>query len=186
MLNGERARVLFFILHSAFCILHSASLLANDLSVDRTTLRTGETVSITLSLEDDFASADISTIPVQNLVIDGPPSASRQFAWINGMVVRRKILRFVARPIAPGAALVGPLVIEGSGGQRETLPPVALQVIPDAAAGTNDPQTILRELLATDRNPLWPPSLPPARSRNRPSGRFTSSQTITTSGSATL
>src|SRR5439155_25686103 len=161
MLNVERCsrgrREPFNIQHSTLNIHHSVfllllllarPLLANDLSVDRTTLRVGETVSITVTLEDDFANTDLTTVPVQNLTIEGRPSAERQFGWINGMIVRQRIVRFVARPNAPGAALVGPLVVEGAGGQRETLPPVALQVIPDAAAGSNDPQMILRELLA--------------------------------------
>ncbi|HEV7922859.1 MAG TPA: hypothetical protein VGR02_18900, partial [Thermoanaerobaculia bacterium] len=129
--------------------------LANELTLDRTTARVGESVSITVSLEDALAAVDTINVPVQNLTIDGPPAVSSEFSWINGTVVRRKVFRFSAHPNAPGAALAGPLVLLGEGGQREVLPPVAMRVVPDLAAGSNDPVTILRELVATGRDPFF-------------------------------
>ncbi|HWS72311.1 MAG TPA: BatD family protein, partial [Thermoanaerobaculia bacterium] len=94
-------------------------------------------------------------IPLQNLELVGAPSVNSQFTWINGTTTKRKIFRFIARPKASGGALVGPLVVNGADGQRETLPPVTVQVLPDAAAGTNDPLAIFRELVATRRDPIF-------------------------------
>src|SRR6266568_4852292 len=73
----------FFILNSKFAILNS---LANELTVDRRTL----------TLTDSFAQLDNVRLPLQNLVIDGGPSTSSEFQWINGQSFRRKILRWTA------------------------------------------------------------------------------------------
>jgi len=130
-------------------------LFANDLTVDKQTLQLDETLTIVVSLENSFADADDLRIPLQNLELVGPPSVNSQFTWINGTTTKRKIFRFIARPKAPGGALVGPLVVNGADGQRETLPPISVQVLPDAAAGTNDPLAIFRELVATRRDPIF-------------------------------
>ncbi len=139
---------------SAFCLLPSY-IHANDLSVDRRTVRVGETVTITISLENAFAAIDDLDVPARNLAITSNPSISSEFSWINGTVVRRKIFRFTARAVAPGPALVGPLVITLPDGQRESFAPVALQVLPDRAAGSNDPAAVLRELQSTGRDPFF-------------------------------
>lgn len=136
-------------------VLLATPLLANELSVDRQTIQQDDTLSIVVSLEDSFANVDDLRIPLQNLELAGAPSVSSQFSWINGATTRRKIFRFVARPKAAGGAMVGPLVINGADGQRETLPAVPVQVLPDASANTNDARTILRELLATRRDPIF-------------------------------
>jgi hypothetical protein len=128
---------------------------ASDLQVDKRTLSTDDTVTITLTLTDAFASAENLQLPLQNLVIDGSPSVSSEFSWINGQSSRRKVLRYVARPIHPGAALVGPLTLHGADGEVETLAPLSIQVLPDLAAGTNDPIRILHELVATGRDPIF-------------------------------
>lgn len=136
-------------------LLFAFPLLANELSVDRSTARVGETIVITVSLEGGFAALDNVKLPTQNLVIIDPPAVSSEFSWINGTVIRRKVFRFMARPAEPGAALAGPVVVMGEGGQRDVLAPVAIQIVPDRAAGTNDPGAILRELLATGRDPFF-------------------------------
>ena len=140
---------------SALCFLVGAVAGANDLTVDKTTLRVDETVTIVVSLEDAFAEVDAVRVPVKNLEIDGPPSISSEFSWINGTVVRRKVFRFTAHPGGPGAAMVGPLRINGTGGQRETLEAIALQVVPDTATRSNDPATIFRDLNASGREPFY-------------------------------
>ncbi|MBV8544443.1 MAG: BatD family protein [Acidobacteria bacterium] len=129
--------------------------MGSDLQVDKRTLSTDDALTITLTLTDAFASADNLQLPMQNLVIDGSPSVSSEFSWINGQSSRRKVLRYVARPIHPGAALVGPLTLHGADGQVETLAPLSIQVLPDLAAGTNDPIRILHELMATGRDPIF-------------------------------
>jgi len=129
--------------------------MASDLQVDKRTLATDDALTITLTLTDAFASADNIQLPLQNLVIDGSPSVSSEFSWINGQSSRRKVLRYVARPIHSGDALVGPLTLHGADGQVETLAPLSIQVLPDLAAGTNDPIRILHELVATGRDPIF-------------------------------
>jgi oxygen tolerance protein BatD len=151
----------FSILHSKFELRNSISVVAlltlalsaraNDLTVDRRSIRLDESVTVIVSLEDSFALVDTIDVPMKNLVADGEPAVSSEFSWINGTVVRRKTFRFTARPIQAGPALVGPLVVAGEGGKRETLAPVSLHVTPDVAAVSNDPLTILRELTATNR-----------------------------------
>jgi hypothetical protein len=154
MQNGWRCRALVVFLHFAFCILHSSAARADELSVDRTTLNTDDTLTIVVSLEGPFAGVDSVNVPLQNLKLVAAPSTSSQIAWINGVFTQRKVFRFLARPEGAGAALVGPLTIEGEGGRRETLAPVAVQVLPDVTAGTNDPLQILHELLSTRRDPF--------------------------------
>jgi len=129
--------------------------MASDLTVDKRTLSADDTLTITLTLTDAFASADNVQLPLQNLVIDGSPSVSSEFSWINGQSSRRKVLRYVAHPVRAGAALVGPLTLRGADGQVETLAPLSIQVLPDLAAGTNDPIRILHELAATGRDPIF-------------------------------
>ncbi|MGA8806369.1 MAG: BatD family protein, partial [Thermoanaerobaculia bacterium] len=146
--------------HSTFKIVFFLFLLAlpaaaSDLQVDKRTLAADDAVTITLTLTDAFASAENLQLPLQNLVIDGSPSVSSEFSWINGQSSRRKVLRYVARPIHAGPALVGPLTLHGADGEVETLAPLSIQVLPDLAAGTNDPIRILHELVATGRDPIF-------------------------------
>jgi hypothetical protein len=164
MLNVEWRRrsshSTFNIQHSTFNILLfllfiAAPLGANDLQVDKRTLSVDDTVTITITLTDVFASADNIQLPLQNLVLDGSPSVSSEFAWINGNSSRRKVLSYRAHPAGPGPALIGPVTLRGSGGQVDTLAPVSIQVLPDLASGSNDPVRVLHELLATNRDPIF-------------------------------
>ena len=140
----------------AFLLLFIAlPLSANELQVDKRTLSIDDALTITLTLTDAFASADNVQLPLQNLVLDGSPSVSSEFSWVNGQSSRRKVLRYVAHPRGSGAALVGPVTLRGGDGQVETLAPISIQVLPDLAAGSNDPQRILHELLATGRDPIF-------------------------------
>ena len=143
------------ILLSTFCLLLCAPARANDLSVDRRTVRVGDSITITLSLEDSFATIDDVQMPGRNLLIGSTPSTSSEFSWINGTVVRRKVFRFLARAIQPGPAQVGPLTISLPDGQRQTVPAIPVQILPDRAALSNDPVAVLRELLATGRDPFF-------------------------------
>jgi hypothetical protein len=137
----------------AFCFAFSVH--ANELTVDRNRIQVNDLIQITLSLEGTFASSDEPTIPVSNLAIVGEPSQSSEFTWINGQVTRRKVYRYRARPLAAGAARVGPLVLNASDGQRETLRAIEIEVMPDRASGSNDPEVVLRELVASGREPLF-------------------------------
>ncbi len=135
--------------------LLAASLSANELLVDKRTLPFDDTLTISLSLDGDFASIDPPRIPVQNLVIDGAPSVSSEFQWINGATSRKKVFRYLAHARAVGAASVGPLTLRDSNGVQLTLPIVAIDVIGDASVASNDPVRIMRELVATSRDPIF-------------------------------
>ena len=165
MLNEKQARNprrhAFNIQHSTFNIpvllllLFALPAAANELTVDRRSITLTDSITITLSLTDSFAKLDTVNLPLQNLVIDGGPSTSSQFEFINGQVFRRKVFRWSAHARAAGAALVGPLQLRALDGQVETLAPLSIQVLPDATAGSNDPARIMRELIATGREPVF-------------------------------
>ena len=127
---------------------------SNNLSIERRTMRYGEQLMITVSLEDEFAELDHVTLPVRNLTIPDPPSIASEFSWINGTIVRRKVLRYRARANAPGQAVIGPVRLR-AGSQYDMLPAIAVSILPDRAASSNDPEVVLRELLATGRAPLF-------------------------------
>src|SRR5437764_5497692 len=146
--------------HSTFNIaflllIFALPAMASELTVDKRTLSPDDTLTITLTLTDAFASGENLQLPLQNLVLDGSPSVSTEFSWINGQSSRHKVLRYVAHPMHAGAALVGPLTLHGVDGQIETLAPLSIQVLPDVTAGTNDPIRILHELVATGRDPIF-------------------------------
>ena len=127
----------------------------NNLAVDRRSIRVGEPVTIIVSLEDEFTTVDTVRVPVRNLTITGPPSVSSEFAFINGAVVRRKVFRFRARANGAGPAEAGPVVISLDDGQRDTLRGIAITVLPDRAASSNDPAVVLGELQASSRDPFF-------------------------------
>ena len=143
------------ILVSGFWFLVYSVATAGQLTLDKRVVALDDAVTITIILDDAFAEADVATLPLQNLAVDGGPSVSTSFEWINGQSTRRKVLRWSAHPLAPGNALVGPVVVRGSGGQIETLRQVAVEVLPDRAMQLTDPAAILHELLATGRDPIF-------------------------------
>ena len=164
MLNEEQAcgtrRRSFNIQHSTFNIpvlllLLALPATANELTADRRSITLTDSLTITLTLTDNFAQLDNDRLSLQNLVIDGEPSTSTEFQWINGQTFRRKVLRWTAHAREPGAALVGPVALRAPDGQVDTLAPLSIQVLPDATAGSNDPAKIMRELIATGREPVF-------------------------------
>jgi len=136
-------------------VLGAAAAHASELLIDQRSIQLNDLLTITVSVEGPFAAVDEVKIPVRNLVLVGEPWVSSEFAWINGDVTRRKVFRYRARPLAAGPAQVGPVVLDGEGGQRETLPAAVLQVMPDRTSGSNDAAVVLRELLETGREPLF-------------------------------
>lgn len=146
-------------MHFAFCIsvlmlFVDDAAASNSLLVERRTIRLGEQLTIIVSLEGEFSELDDVRVPLHNLTIYDPPSIASEFSWINGEIIRRKVLRYRARAETAGPALVGPLTLT-AGAQRDMLPAIAIEVLPDRAASSNDPAVILRELLATGREPLF-------------------------------
>lgn len=147
MVRRAALAVLLFVASRAFA--------KNELLVDSRAVQTNDMVTITISLEGPFSSIDEPHVPLRNLRFLGEPSVSSEFAWINGDVSRRKTFRYLARPIAPGPAQVGPVVLDADDGKRDTLPAVALQVLADRISGSNDAEAVLRDLLAARRPPMF-------------------------------
>ena len=133
----------------------ATSVFANDLTVAPRTLQMTDLVTITVSLEGSFAEVDTVNVPLDNLAFVGEPWVSSEFAWLNGTVVRRKVFRFRARPLVPGRARVGPMVLTASDGQRETMPAIEVDAVADRISATNDPEITLGELIATGRPRLF-------------------------------
>jgi hypothetical protein len=136
-------------------LLLAPSAFANDIVVDMRTLRMNDLATITVSLEGSFASSDFVDIPLQNLDFVGEPSMASEYAWINGTITRRKVFRYRVRPVAPGPARVGPVELTDEEGRVERLAAVALEVLQDRASSSNDARIVLRELLATGREPFF-------------------------------
>lgn len=128
---------------------------ANELTVDTRTLKMNDLLTVTVSLEGSFAGNDFVEVPLQNLVFVGEPSVSSEFSWINGDVIRRKVFRYRARPLAPGSAQVGPVDLDADDGQTRQLPAIAIEVVADRASATNDAGQIMRELVAAGREPFF-------------------------------
>ena len=136
-------------------LVFATTLTANELTVDKKVLQLDDSVQITLALEGSFASLDPPKLPVQNLVIDGTPSVSAEFQWINGVTTRRRVFHYNAHPNAPGAARVGPITLRDDSGVQLTLPAVTLFVAAGIATDSVDPIRIMRELVATERDPIF-------------------------------
>lgn len=136
-------------------LLLSAAAHANQLSVDARTLRMNDMATVTIVLEGPFADVEAVSPPLENLSIVGEPWVSTEFAWINGAVSRRKVFRYRVRPLAPGAARVGPMEIRAEGGRREMLPMVVLQIAADRVFGSNDAESLLRDLAGSGRDPVF-------------------------------
>ncbi len=143
---------LFCLLPSAFCLLPSS---ANEVVVDTRTLDMNDLATITVSLEGSFASNDFVEIPLRNLAFVGEPYVASEFVLTNGQVVRRKVFRYRVRPLVPGPAVIGPIELSAEDGQVDRLAAVALEVLPNRAGGSNDPEHVLRELLALGRDPFF-------------------------------
>ncbi len=139
----------------ALALLLAARAQANQLTVDARTLRMNDMATVTVTLIGSFAEVEAVSPPLENLSIVGEPWVSSEFAWMNGKVSRRKIFRFRVRPIAPGKALVGPMLIRGEGSAQQTLPQIVLDIVPDRAFGSNDAESLLRDLSASARDPVF-------------------------------
>lgn len=140
---------------AAIGLLLAAAASGNELSVDKRTLQADDTLVITLILDGAFASTDNPRLPLENLVLDGSPSMSTEFNWINGVTSRRKVFRFTAHPKASGSAQVGPVTLTDANGAQVTLPAIPVVIMPDVIAGSNDPARMMRELMATGRDPIF-------------------------------
>src|SRR5207247_9990049 len=119
--GGRRQKVFaWLLLLSAFCLL---PLRANEISVDKRTIQMDDAITITVTLENEFANVRSIRIPLHNLAFSCAPSVSSEFQWINGVTSRRKLFTYTAHATAAGNAVVGPITLHGTAGQVETLAP---------------------------------------------------------------
>ena len=130
--EGRRQRWVTRLLPSALCLLPFAAR-ASQLTLDKRVVALDDAVTITITLDDAFAGAEVPRLPLANLVIDGGPSVANSFEWINGQSMRRRVLRWSAHPLAPGSALVGPVVVDvtmsGRANLRAVPPPTFAKTI---------------------------------------------------------
>jgi len=138
---------------SAFCLLPSA--FANELTIDEKRVSAHDILTITLTLEDEFASLDEVHLPLRNLVIVGEPWTATEFAFLGNRLVHRKVFRYRARAISAGPAQVGPIALHTPDGRTDTLAAIAVEILPDRALGSNDAEVVLRELMAAGRDPMF-------------------------------
>jgi hypothetical protein len=120
--------VLFFLALAAPQSMSGAS----SLSVEPGTVAPGDSVEITVRLEGSFASLDQIQLPLRGFRIEGGPSTSSQFQWINGTVSRHKTFRYTAVTTGPGVASAGPVVLRDESGRTLVLPQVDVTVRPPA------------------------------------------------------
>jgi hypothetical protein len=145
------------LLLSAFCFL-LLNLLSNacfgsEMTVDKKTLTLDDTVTITIVLDSRIDTEELR-VPALNLDVRGP-SQSLEYNFDIGGGAYQKIVRYIARPRWVGAARVGPLTLRRRDGQVETLPAIDLQIVPPTTNSSNDPLTLLHEMIATDRDPVF-------------------------------
>jgi hypothetical protein len=108
--------------------------------VDRTQLRAGGSIEITLELDGELARIHEIDLPVANLFLS-EPSTSTEFSWVNGRTSRQRIFRWAATSRNVGVASVGPLTLTRNGTTR-TFPRVVLQVLPAPAAPSTESQAL--------------------------------------------
>ena len=112
---------------------------ANEIRVSRQTVRVGDPIEITIVLEGSFASIDRVPLRASNLRIEGSPSTASEFRFVNGRFSRRKIFTYLAVANNAGAAAVGPIRVVSSDGKTDTLPQIAIEVLPPSAVAPHQP-----------------------------------------------
>ena len=135
-------------------VVASSALAASRISVDRPTVRLGETFRVTITLEGEAAEIDRLPIPLTNVEMLGSPNVSRQFSLVNGRFSRVKILDYAARPLAEGRAIVGPIRVALASRTLE-IPGAAVEVLPAAAPGQETPSSVLRQMERESREAVF-------------------------------
>ncbi len=135
-------------------LLAQSALGANRISVERPTVRVGETFRVVIALEGAAAEADRLPIPLTNLELLGSPSVSRQFSLIDGHFTRTKVLEYTARPLGQGRAIIGPIRLVLEGRQIE-IPGAAVEVLAATAPGGESPAAALRQMARESREPVF-------------------------------
>lgn len=140
---------------AAFAIVVALAVAArgeNELRVEPRSVPADESVRITLVLRDAFASLDEVDLPLENLELKGPPSTSVEMAFVNGVTTRRKTLSWWAAPKGEGKARVGPVVLVASENERDELPAVEIEVVPQPVIDPANPSKALDQLYMSGRD----------------------------------
>ena len=118
---------------------------ANEITVDRSSVFLDESFEITISLEGRFAALSDVIVPVRNGVLDGDPSTSSEFRWINGRSSRRKVFRFAAHATGVGVVIIGPVQLSDSQGSQ-SIPAITIKSLDSNQIANGSPTQMLREL----------------------------------------
>ncbi|MGH9459504.1 MAG: BatD family protein [Thermoanaerobaculia bacterium] len=127
---------------------------ASTLRVDRGTVRVGEEFRIEIALEGEDATIGRLPIPLTNVEIVAGPEVFSEFTWVNGRMTRRKVLRYTARPLGEGRAVVGPIRMWVDG-KRFELEGAALRVLPAIDPESRTPGAILRQMERDGREAVF-------------------------------
>ena len=114
-----------------------------------------DSVTITLSLEGDFALRRPPALPMVGLELAGEPSMSSEFSWVNGVSSRRKVVTYEARARQIGAVTIGPLRLIGEDGASLILPQISIEVLKPLLDETDDPETILQRLESASKERVF-------------------------------
>ncbi|MFZ5432499.1 MAG: BatD family protein [Calditrichota bacterium] len=123
--------------HALFLLLAALPAQAQyslNASVDRTAVRVGESVNLTLSFEGAGSGVPTPQLPpLENLMMAGGPSRSSSTSIINGRVSSSSSFTYVLRAQKPGDAQIGEtsLIFKG---RKYSTKPIALKIYP---AGSN-------------------------------------------------
>ncbi|MHB9001739.1 MAG: BatD family protein, partial [Thermoanaerobaculia bacterium] len=124
-----------------------------EIVVEPRRVRVGESVTVTLRLEGDWARIRDVSIPVRNLEL-GRASTYSEYGMVNGRTSRAKTFRWIAQPVNAGLATVGPLVLSREG-RTLRLAAVDVVVTPDNAAPPGAPGEVLEQLESDSRDRLF-------------------------------
>lgn len=111
-----------------------------SLRVDRTQVRAGGSIEVTLELEGELARIHDVELPSNNLLLS-EPSTSTEFSWRNGRTSRQRIYRWAATSRNVGPASVGPLTLTRNGITR-SFPRIEIEVLPAPSAPANESQAL--------------------------------------------
>ncbi|MDX1585050.1 MAG: BatD family protein, partial [Thermoanaerobaculia bacterium] len=120
----------------------TGDLRAHEISFDRSTIRTDDFVSLTITLEGSFIDVDHVKLPLDNLVLVAGPSTSTEFRWVNGETSRRRVLTYRLRPEEAGIGAVGPVELTAPNGDQLRLKRVTVRVVDPARTDVSDERAI--------------------------------------------
>ena len=109
-------------------------------SVDRTTLRADERLTLTIEVSGDDVRSfpDVDLPRLHEFAIVAGPSRSSNFQWINGRMTSSKSYSWVLAPLDTGRLTIGSATIEYEGRRYQT-EPISVSVSPGGRLGKGPP-----------------------------------------------